>query len=201
MAENVLRKDLLPAATDYFEAAEALYRKLPRLEREIIGRRMIDGALDLLLCLQRSEAPECYPVERAQALYSLMEVQACLKLLNQRRTREYPEVVKMHQTAETLHQAINPNASEENSKRGSSNAAIRNYVLERLVEPAREKGLKVLTVKAGEVHKAMGLENRMPAVCTALDAAAFEEMAGVLVNNRLGPKQGARAAWELDLEG
>ena len=76
---------------------------------------------------------------------------------------------------------------------------IRAYVIECLIAPARTDGQTTLTVRAGTVHKALGLRDRMPAVCSALDAAKFYEAAGVTLIRRAGPPQGATAEWVLGL--
>jgi hypothetical protein len=46
----------------------------------------------------------------------------------------------------------------------------------------------------------MGLKNRLPAVCGALDAAVFPKLAGVTLISREGPKQGANVFWIFDIE-
>lgn len=72
---------------------------------------------------------------------------------------------------------------------------IRDYVIQEWIEPARKAGFRQAIVRAGDVHEAMGLQNRMPAVCAALDAAEFGERAGVTLITRSGPRQGADAEW------
>ncbi|RLE49287.1 MAG: hypothetical protein DRJ31_05425 [Candidatus Methanomethylicota archaeon] len=47
---------------------------------------------------------------------------------------------------------------------------IRAYVFEKYIKPAFDKGEAFVTIRAGDVHKEMGLRNRIPAVCTALGA-------------------------------
>ena len=113
MAGKVLRKALMPMVEVYFAAAEALYQALPLSEREYIGRRMMEGALDVVLSLQRSENEECYPVECDQALYGLMEAQACLKLLNSRRDEPYPESEPMQDMAQVILQTICSERAED----------------------------------------------------------------------------------------
>jgi len=76
---------------------------------------------------------------------------------------------------------------------------IRQYVIDELVEPARAAGESVLTMRSGDIHKAMGLDNRMPAVCSALDAAKFYDEAGVRLVSRSGPNQSSTVEWTLDL--
>jgi hypothetical protein len=72
---------------------------------------------------------------------------------------------------------------------------IRQYVLHNLITPARVAGHKQVTVRAGDVHQAMGLADRMPAVCGALDAHKFLSYASVQLISRTGPRQGANAEW------
>jgi len=77
---------------------------------------------------------------------------------------------------------------------------IREYVLVAMLEPARRRGERVVRVRAGDVHRGMGLEDRMPAVCGALDAARFLELADVTLISREGPEQGANASWTFGIE-
>jgi hypothetical protein len=76
---------------------------------------------------------------------------------------------------------------------------IRQYVIEERIAPTRQAGKGELTVRAGDIHAAMGLDNRMPAVCGALDASKFCEKAQVRLIKRSGPHQGATAEWVLGL--
>jgi hypothetical protein len=70
---------------------------------------------------------------------------------------------------------------------------IRDYVMYAIIVPARNAGQSQVTVRAGDVHEAMHLENRMPAVCGALDAEKFLDLAQVYLIARSGPRQGANA--------
>ena len=56
---------------------------------------------------------------------------------------------------------------------------VRSYALEKYIEPARKQGMTEVKIKADEVHKALGLKNRVPLVCSALRSQRFEELAGV----------------------
>jgi 5-methylcytosine-specific restriction protein B len=76
---------------------------------------------------------------------------------------------------------------------------IRAHVNEAFIKPARAAGLRTVSVRAGDVHKDLGLENRMPAVCSALDGAKFQDMYGVTVNLRVGPPQGSTVTWVVTL--
>ena len=76
---------------------------------------------------------------------------------------------------------------------------IRHHVNEAFIKPARAAGLRTVSVRAGDVHKDLRLESRMPAVCSAIDAAKFQEKYGVTVNRRVGPSQGSTVTWILAL--
>jgi len=68
---------------------------------------------------------------------------------------------------------------------------IRCFVLERYVAPARAQGHSEIIIRAGDVHRDMGLTNAMPAVCNAIGGTKFEEVAGVTRRARTGPANGA----------
>ena len=68
---------------------------------------------------------------------------------------------------------------------------IRQFVLKSYIEPARARGDTEVTVRAGDVHKAMQLHDAMPAVASALGANKFQEFAKVKLVKREGPQNGA----------
>ena len=70
-------------------------------------------------------------------------------------------------------------------------ARIRKYVIDRHIAPARTAGAGEIRVRAGDVHGEMNLEDRMPTVCSALDTQTFLDLAGVEMEGRSGPPQGA----------
>lgn len=72
---------------------------------------------------------------------------------------------------------------------------IRRHVIEKYIKPARSEGRAQVTVRAGDVHKELGLEAKMPSVCTALDAEQFWDDAHVTLIARGGPLHGATAEW------
>ena len=69
--------------------------------------------------------------------------------------------------------------------------SIREYVEEEYIEPARARGERTFTVRTGDVADAMGLQKRLPAVCTALGANKFEDDCGVKRTACEGPLNGA----------
>jgi hypothetical protein len=68
---------------------------------------------------------------------------------------------------------------------------IREFVRDRYVAPARIDGRAQITIRAGDVHRAMSLVQAMPAVCSAIGSKKFVEIAGVTPINRIGPAHGA----------
>lgn len=76
---------------------------------------------------------------------------------------------------------------------------IRQFVLEKYINPARNQGHLTVTVVAGKIHTGLGLENRMPAVCSALDADKFLSFAHIRLVSRSGPHQGSTATWVFEL--
>jgi len=67
---------------------------------------------------------------------------------------------------------------------------IRHHVITRHIVPARDAGETVVKVTSGDVHRDMGLQDRVPAVCSALDTQVFLDLAGVAMEARSGPPQG-----------
>ena len=72
---------------------------------------------------------------------------------------------------------------------------IRQYALEKYVEPARRNGRSEVTIRAGDVHNDMELVDRMPAVCDAINATKFPVLARLELLKRTGPRQGANAVF------
>ncbi len=70
---------------------------------------------------------------------------------------------------------------------------VRKYCKDSIVDPARRRGEKLIEMRAGDIHAAMGYQSRMPLVCAALGAIKFNEMAGVERVSLTGPTNGANA--------
>jgi hypothetical protein len=56
---------------------------------------------------------------------------------------------------------------------------IRQFAIDHYIAPARAAGRMEITIRAGDIHKDMGLTNAMPAVCSAIGSRKFDELAGV----------------------
>ena len=56
---------------------------------------------------------------------------------------------------------------------------IRQYALDRYIIPARRSNQRTIVFTAGEIHNAMYLSNRYPAVCGAVGSQKFLDMARI----------------------
>lgn len=64
---------------------------------------------------------------------------------------------------------------------------IRKYVSEKLIKPARDKGEASIEIVSGDVHRMMGLQNALPAVCSVLEGAALAQQAKIRLVDRHSP--------------
>jgi len=78
------------------------------------------------------------------------------------------------------------------SKLHSSSAsdAVREHARNAYLRPAQQRGLRTFSVNVGEVHRGLGLKNRIPLVCQALKSAKFLESNGVRLVSETGPPSG-----------
>ena len=78
---------------------------------------------------------------------------------------------------------------------------IRQHVITHHIAPARDAGETMARVTSGDVHREMDLQDRIPAVCSALDTQKFLDLAGVAMEERSGPPQGATTTFVLGIPG
>lgn len=67
---------------------------------------------------------------------------------------------------------------------------VRQYVVAKYVLPAQARGERIVTVTAGDVHRELGLRNRIPLVCAALRATRFQSENHLLLKDVSGPASG-----------
>ena len=77
---------------------------------------------------------------------------------------------------------------------------VREYVAKRYIDDSRKKGVKRFTVNAGEVHRGLGLQNRVPLVCTALQSQRFLDRHGLKLVEKTGPASGLSTKLNLTFE-
>jgi len=76
---------------------------------------------------------------------------------------------------------------------------VREYCKPRYVVPARQKGERFITIRAGNVHQALNYRQRYPLVCSAIGSNRFEEMANVRRESIEGPLNGANTLFKFEL--
>lgn len=75
---------------------------------------------------------------------------------------------------------------------GSLKEKIQTFIYEQYIQPAQKQEIKEITIKAGEVHRKMGLKNRVPAVCNALRKLKGREFPGCIVRDVEEKKVGVK---------
>ena len=76
---------------------------------------------------------------------------------------------------------------------------VRRYCKETLVDPARRKGEKKVTIRSGDVHSALNYKNRYPLVCSAIGSNLFEELCSVKRVSVEGPLNGVSTLFTFEL--
>lgn len=77
---------------------------------------------------------------------------------------------------------------------------VRQYVFDTYVVPARQQHFERVTVRAGDVAKALRLRTRMPLVCEAIAALKFQEQFGIKLLERTGSAVGSNALFTFHIE-
>jgi hypothetical protein len=72
----------------------------------------------------------------------------------------------------------------------SGSDAIRRHGYEKYVLQARRRKGKTVSINVGEVHRALGLNNRVPLVCAALSSKKFLNEHGLRIVSKTGPPSG-----------
>jgi len=67
---------------------------------------------------------------------------------------------------------------------------IADHVSTRYVKPARQRNQTMIEVKAGDVHRALGLKNRVASVCTTLESQKFQREHSLFLFHSSGPASG-----------
>lgn len=78
---------------------------------------------------------------------------------------------------------------QPNAHHGSQADAIRQYALANYVVPWRESDADMLTIRAGDIEREMGLRNVTPNVCNALEGRKFLALANLALVRRDGPRR------------
>ncbi len=78
---------------------------------------------------------------------------------------------------------------------------IRRHVLKHYIDPARSTEKVELTIRAGDVCRAMGLQGRAPNVCSVLGSRKLLDMGGLRLLDRVGPRQSTTTTFRYALVG
>lgn len=76
---------------------------------------------------------------------------------------------------------------------------VREFVYRKYLSPARRAGRAEIEIRAGDVHRMMGLSRRLPAVCSALTPKKFAAQYRLQIIDRRGPKEGANVFFRFKL--
>jgi hypothetical protein len=68
--------------------------------------------------------------------------------------------------------------------------SIRDYARQQYIDPARRRGEQTVRIVAGEVHRALRLNNLVPAVCSALRGKRFLTDNNLRLEKTEGPPSG-----------
>lgn len=77
---------------------------------------------------------------------------------------------------------------------------VRKHVEEQYIRDSRKKGVQRFTVNAGKVHRDLGLHNRVPLVCSAIQSQKFLNQNGLKLVEKSGPRSGISTALNLTFE-
>jgi len=72
----------------------------------------------------------------------------------------------------------------------SPSDSVREHARVMYLEPAVKQGLQTFSINVGQVHRALGLKNRIPLVCQALKSEKFLESNQLRLISETGPPSG-----------
>jgi len=101
----------------------------------------------------------------------------------------------MQEPAEQTTKTENAIDLDKLAPRGNLADRIRRFASDTYVSPVDGAPDAEIRIRAGDVHKAMRLSGRLPAVCGALDSMIFQRESAVELVRRTGPLQGANVEW------
>lgn len=111
-------------------------------------------------------------------------------------SRQMTDRVKSRNRKTPVHAAPAVTSSRDTE---SSADGIRRFVLSHFVVPARNRGEKTVTVRAGDVHSQMSLRGRHANVCQAMRGDKFLNLAKVKLRSSRGPLAGGNTYFTYQL--
>ncbi|MEZ5985995.1 MAG: AAA family ATPase [Hyphomonas sp.] len=92
---------------------------------------------------------------------------------------------------------ISPPEEHKHLLRGADQ--IRPCALNYYIEPARESGAREVSIRASDIAKDLGLQNRFPMICNALEREEFQKLAGVPAPSIVGPNPSSSTVFTYQL--
>ncbi len=77
---------------------------------------------------------------------------------------------------------------------------VRTWVEDNVIQPARARGERSFTVTAGDVHRDLGLKNRVPLVCQALKSKRLLDKNHLVLKDVSGPPSGLSTTLRITYE-
>jgi hypothetical protein len=77
---------------------------------------------------------------------------------------------------------------------------VRQHARDKYISVARRRGQKTFTVNVGAVHRTLGLRNRVPLVCAALESKKFLKENNLRLVARTGPQSGQSTTVDFTFE-
>ncbi|HVX35700.1 MAG TPA: hypothetical protein VHC71_05730 [Hyphomicrobium sp.] len=77
---------------------------------------------------------------------------------------------------------------------------IREFVAATIIADARKRGIHRVAVRAGDIHRDLGLTNATPAVCSAIGSKKFSEVAHVTLMHRQGSSAGSNVVFTFSID-
>jgi 5-methylcytosine-specific restriction protein B len=84
-------------------------------------------------------------------------------------------------------------------KKAATADDVREYALITHILPARKRGDKTVSFSSAGILHGMGLQERFPLICSAIDAEKFLTYANVALVKREGPRQSSTVRWVFEV--
>ena len=131
-----------------------------------------------------SEKPELVQAVEQLIISSLYEIGLC----------------QWNRTPSTRVKRTKQNNRDETQMNKKNANEIRAFIIKQYVTPNREKGIKEIHLRSGDIHKELELHNCMPNVCQVIDGDIFQKQARITQVTRKGPKQSSTVEWIFRLD-
>jgi hypothetical protein len=72
---------------------------------------------------------------------------------------------------------------------------VRDHVKKNYIDPAKKEGKKILTIRAGDIHKELGFSRRIPVVCSALRSRKLSKNCDIELTYIGGPNNSTNTTY------